>query len=88
MLVIRSLVRSFARSLIRALIGPSHGSVVRALLKQFDHLDNSQIEQLNVPTGIPLVVSFDENMNALNHHYLADDYVVAEAIARIKNQVK
>lgn len=31
-----------------------------------------EIVELNIPTAIPLVYEFDENMKVLKHSYLAD----------------
>jgi len=50
----------------------AHGNSLRALVKHFDHLSNEAIISVNIPTAIPLVYEFDENLNAIKNYYLSD----------------
>jgi len=63
----------------------AHGNSLRALVKYLDHISDADIPDLNIPTGIPLVYEFDQNLAVLNRYYLGDENVVqaaAEAVAR------
>lgn len=66
--VIEPEIRKGKRVLIAA-----HGNSLRSLVKYFDGLNEEEIINVNIPTGIPLVYEFDENMNVLNHYYLGDE---------------
>lgn len=41
----------------------THGSVVRALLTILYKLSESEVENLNIPNGMPILIDFDENLN-------------------------
>jgi len=45
-----------------------------------------EIVELNIPTAIPLVYDFDENMNVLKHSYLADPEELEAQINKVKKQ--
>jgi len=62
----------------------AHGNSLRALAKLFDQLSDEAVEMLNIPTGIPLVYEFNDDLQPLKHYYLAEDIEVAKAIAEIK----
>jgi 2,3-bisphosphoglycerate-dependent phosphoglycerate mutase len=76
-------VRSGQRVLIVA-----HGNSLRALVKYLDAISDSDIVELNIPTGIPLVYELDASLKPRGHHYLGDP-AAAEAAARaVANQGK
>ncbi len=63
----------------------AHGNSLRALVKHLDGVSESDILELNIPTGIPLVYELDEGLEPVRHHYLGDPEAVkkaAEAVAR------
>lgn len=63
----------------------AHGNSLRALVKYLDHIDDEKIVSLNIPTGVPLVYEFDDEMNVLDRYYLGDQDVIKakmEAVAR------
>ncbi|CAH8579248.1 unnamed protein product [Schistosoma margrebowiei] len=66
----------------------AHGNSLRALIKYLDNTSDSDIVELNIPTGIPLVYELDANLKPTKHYYLADEATVAAAIARVANQGK
>ena len=49
---------------------------------------NLDIVELNIPTAIPLVYEFDENMNVLKHSYLADPEELEALINKVKKQTE
>jgi len=49
-------------------------------------LFKQEIVELNIPTAIPLVYEFDENMNVLKHSYLADPEELEAQINKVKKQ--
>lgn len=50
----------------------AHGNSLRALVKHLDKMSENEILELNIPTAIPLVYEFDENMQPIKHYYLGD----------------
>ena len=66
----------------------AHGNSLRALVKELDNIPESEITELNVPTGIPLVYELDNSLRPLGHYYLGDPAAAAAAAARVANQAK
>ena len=64
----------------------AHGNSLRALVKDLDTIPESEITELNIPTGIPLVYELDENLQPIRHYYLGDPAAAAAAAARVANQ--
>jgi 2,3-bisphosphoglycerate-dependent phosphoglycerate mutase len=62
---IASLIEAGERILISA-----HGNSIRAMVKYFDGISDTDIVNVNIPTGIPLIYEFNENLKAVNHYYL------------------
>lgn len=48
----------------------AHGNSLRALIKEFDHLSDNEIIDVNIPTGVPLIYNFDADFNVISKHYL------------------
>ena len=76
-------IRSGQRVVIAA-----HGNSLRALVKDLDNIPESEIVELNIPTGIPLVYELDDNLEPLRHYYLGDPAAAAAAAAKVANQAK
>jgi 2,3-bisphosphoglycerate-dependent phosphoglycerate mutase len=72
----------------RRLIVSAHGNSLRAIVKNLNHISDTDIVSLNIPTGIPLVYEFDADLNVIKHYYLADAAEVAAAEAAVANQAK
>jgi len=50
----------------------AHGNSLRALVKYLDGVSDADIVELNIPTGIPLVYEFSEDLKPIRHYYLGD----------------
>ncbi|MEE9142604.1 MAG: 2,3-diphosphoglycerate-dependent phosphoglycerate mutase [Gammaproteobacteria bacterium] len=62
----------------------AHGNSLRALVKMFDGMDDDEITQFNIPTGVPIVYDLDGD-RPLNRRFLGDPEAVkaaAEAVAK------
>ena len=66
----------------------AHGNSLRALVKYFDNMADSEIVGVNIPTGVPLVYEFDDNMKAINHYYLMDEEELKKQMEAVANQGK
>ena len=67
----------------------AHGNSLRALVKHLDGISDSDIAELNIPTGIPLVYQLNEAMSPVKKggEYLDPDAAEA-AITAVANQGK
>lgn len=66
----------------------AHGNSLRALVKHLDKMSEDEILELNIPTAVPLVYEFDENMKPIKHYYLGDQAEIAAKAAAVANQGK
>jgi 2,3-bisphosphoglycerate-dependent phosphoglycerate mutase len=80
---IAATVKSGKRVIIAA-----HGNSLRALVKYLDNIPESEIVELNIPTGIPLVYELDANLKPIKHYYLGDQAAIAAAMNAVANQGK
>jgi 2,3-bisphosphoglycerate-dependent phosphoglycerate mutase len=76
-------IKSGKRVLIAA-----HGNSIRALIKYLDGISDSDIVNLNIPNGIPLVYELDANLKPIRHYYLGDAEAAAKAAAAVASQGK
>ncbi|CNH24097.1 phosphoglyceromutase [Yersinia frederiksenii] len=81
--VIKPRIASGERVIIAA-----HGNSLRALVKYLDDLNEEEILELNIPTGVPLVYEFDENFKPIKHYYLGNAEEIAAKAAAVANQGK
>ncbi|NLT65401.1 MAG: 2,3-diphosphoglycerate-dependent phosphoglycerate mutase [Acidobacteria bacterium] len=72
----------------RRLIVTAHGNSMRALVKYLDRMSDEEIVGLNIPTGIPLVYEFDDDMTPVRHYYLGDPDAVSKAVQSVANQTR
>jgi len=70
----------------RRVLIAAHGNSLRALVKHLDSVGDSDIVELNIPTGIPLVYDVDEQLHPVRHYYLGDPDAVAAAAAAVAQQ--
>lgn len=67
----------------------AHGNSLRAIVKIIDNLSDSEIVELNIPTGIPLIYNYDFNKDQfIEHFYLADEKILNQKIESVKSQGK
>jgi len=67
----------------------AHGNSLRALVKHLDGISDSDIAELNIPTGIPLIYQLNDAMSPVKKggEYLDPD-AAAAAITAVANQGK
>ncbi len=64
----------------------AHGNSLRALVKYLDHVSDSDIVELNIPTGIPLVYELDAALKPLKSYYLGDPAAAKKAAEAVANE--
>lgn len=72
----------------RKMIVSAHGNSLRAIVKNLNHISDADIVELNIPTGIPLIYEFDDELNVTKHYYLADQSELEAAQNAVANQGK
>jgi 2,3-bisphosphoglycerate-dependent phosphoglycerate mutase len=72
----------------KRLIVAAHGNSIRALVKYLDNISDTDIPELNIPTGLPLVYELDGDMKAIKSYYLGDPEEAAKKAAAVANQAK
>ena len=55
------------------IIVSAHGNSIRSLCKYLFNINNEDISKLEIPTGNPLVLKFDENTKLLEAKYLDEE---------------
>jgi 2,3-bisphosphoglycerate-dependent phosphoglycerate mutase len=66
----------------------AHGNSLRAIVKYLDNIADSDIVNLNIPTGIPLVYELDKDLKAIKSNYLGDPEAIKKAQEAVANQGK
>jgi 2,3-bisphosphoglycerate-dependent phosphoglycerate mutase len=70
----------------RKVLIAAHGNSLRALVKSLDNIPESEIVELNIPTGIPLVYELDDQLKPIRHYYLGDPEAAVRAAAAVAAQ--
>ena len=76
-------IRSGKRVIVAA-----HGNSVRALVKYLDNISDVAIPEVNIPTGVPLVYEFDDDLKPIRNYYLGDAEEAAKKAAAVADQAK
>lgn len=66
----------------------AHGNTLRALVKYIDQIPDDKINELNIPTGIPLVYELEDDLSPIRHYYLGDPEKVEKAKQGVADQLK
>lgn len=66
----------------------AHGNSLRSLVMKIEKMTPEQILKVNIPTGVPLVYTFDKDMNVLEKRYIGDPETIAAKIDAVANQGK
>ncbi len=72
----------------KRLLIAAHGNSLRALVKYLDSIADTEIVNLNIPTGIPLVYELDGNLKPVTSYYLGDQEAIRAAQEAVANQGK
>jgi 2,3-bisphosphoglycerate-dependent phosphoglycerate mutase len=72
----------------KSVIIAAHGNSLRALVKYLDNISESEIVELNIPTGVPLVYELDEDLKPIKHYYLGDPEEAKRKAEAVANQAK
>ena len=60
----------------------AHGNSLRSLVMHLERIGPAEIQQRNIPTGIPLVYRLDADLRVRGQRYLAEDAELEDGIAK------
>jgi 2,3-bisphosphoglycerate-dependent phosphoglycerate mutase len=80
---IRESLRNHDQILVAA-----HGNSLRAVIKHVKGISDADIVNLNLPTGIPYVFEFDDNLNFVKDYFLGNPEVIKKLMDEVANQGK
>ena len=66
----------------------AHGNSLRGIIKYLKNISDEDIVKLNLPTGVPYVFEFDDNMNLVNDYFLGDPEEIKKLMEAVANQGK
>jgi len=66
----------------------AHGNSLRAMVKMLDEVPESEIVELNIPTGVPLLYELDSKLKPMGSRYLGDPAAIAAAAEAVRRQTE
>jgi len=66
----------------------AHGNSLRAMVKMLDGVSESEIVELNIPTGVPLLYELDAELRPRGSRYLGDPEAIAAAAEAVRRQTE
>ncbi len=66
----------------------AHGNSLRALVMHLKNMSKEEILKFNIPTGVPYVFEFDDDMNFVKDYFLGDPEEVKKLMEQVANQAK
>ncbi len=70
------------------IIVAAHGNSLRALVMHLKNMSKEAILKFNIPTGIPYLFEFDDDMNLVSDRFLGDPEEVKKLMEKVANQAK
>ena len=66
----------------------AHGNSLRGIVKELRGMSNEEIIKFNIPTAVPYVFTFDDQMKLVSDEFLGDPEVIAAKMQSVANQGK
>lgn len=70
------------------IIVAAHGNSLRGIVKHLKNISDKDILSLNLPTGVPYVFEFDDEMNLQKDYFLGDPEEIKKLMDAVANQGK
>lgn len=64
----------------------AHGNSLRGIVKNLKNMSKEEIINFNIPTGIPYLFTFDDNLSLKEDRFLADEEVVKKLMEQVAKQ--
>jgi 2,3-bisphosphoglycerate-dependent phosphoglycerate mutase len=66
----------------------AHGNSLRGIVKYLKNIPEEDIVNLNIPTGIPYVFEFDDDLILKNDYFIGDPQLIRKLMEEVANQGK
>lgn len=66
----------------------AHGNSLRGIIKYLKNISDKDIISLNLPTAVPYVFEFDDNLNLVKDYFLGDPEEIRKLMEAVANQGK
>ena len=66
----------------------AHSNSLRAIIKILENLSDEEIMSVNIPTGVPLIYTFNNDFKIINKSFLIDEKDLIKKQKKIVNQGK
>jgi 2,3-bisphosphoglycerate-dependent phosphoglycerate mutase len=83
----RDVIAPVARSGRRVIV-VAHGNTLRSLVMFLNKIPEDKIGELNIPTGIPLVYEFSDDLEPIRNYYLGDQEKARRATQAVADQLR
>jgi 2,3-bisphosphoglycerate-dependent phosphoglycerate mutase len=70
------------------LLVAAHGNSLRAMVMHLKNMSEEAILAFNIPTGIPYVFEFDDDMNLVKDYFIGDPEEIKKLMDQVANQAK
>lgn len=70
------------------LLVTAHGNSLRALVMHLKNMSQEEILNFNIPTGVPYVFEFDDDMNFVKDYFIGDPEEIKALMEKVANQAK
>ena len=70
------------------IIVAAHGNSLRGIVKHLKNISDENIVNFNMPTGIPYVFEFDDNLEVVKDYFLGDPEEIKKLMDAVANQAK
>jgi 2,3-bisphosphoglycerate-dependent phosphoglycerate mutase len=70
----------------RSVLVVAHGNSLRGVVKYLDGVPDDEISDVNIPTGVPLRYTLDQNLKVVEKGYLGDAEAIKSATAAVAAQ--
>lgn len=70
------------------LLVTAHGNSLRALVMHLKNMSREEILGFNIPTGVPYVFEFDDDLNFVKDYFLGDPEEIKALMEKVANQAK
>ncbi|MEI7663941.1 MAG: 2,3-bisphosphoglycerate-dependent phosphoglycerate mutase, partial [Bacteroidota bacterium] len=72
----------------KEVIVAAHGNSLRGIVKYLKNISDQDIIGINIPTGIPYVFEFDDQMNLQKDYFLGNPEDIKKLMDEVANQGK
>ena len=64
----------------------AHGNSLRAVIKYLENISDDEICNLNLPTGVPILLKFSDDWKYIGREYIGDPTEIEKAIHKVESQ--